>query len=131
MKHFVGRTFSKVPQDGGLNYENAVFVDCLFDGCGSAGAQIEAVFVDCVFRDHDWYWCVGHSAVFVRRTFESSDLRGAFFTSSFIQCRFVRCQTGSDHLGGTTEWEDCQVSDCVLEETVLPLVKSRKEDGWY
>ena len=124
MNHFLKQTYTKKKQKDGPTYEESVCVDCVFESCTAEGAQIDAVFVDCKFCNHDWYWCIGHSPTFIRCTFDACDPRGSFFSASFIECKFIECNTGEDNLGGKTEWENCTATGCYLDKTELPLIQS-------
>lgn len=120
MRHKLRERYSGITQDQNFNYEGLIFVDCTFEKVTSEGAEIDSDFVRCTFDNVDWYWCIGQSCVFIECEFKDCDLRGSFHSTSFIACKFIHCKTGSDALGGTTEWEDCVAIECTFAKTVLP-----------
>ena len=122
MRHVLRQRFTGIKQGDNFSFESTIFVGCEFKDIVSEGAQIDSHFVKCSFDNVDWYWCIGHSPVFIDCDFNSCDLRGSFFSASFIECRFTGCNTGNDNLGGTTEWEDSVATQCTLVRTVLPIV---------
>ncbi len=126
MRHYVESLFSGIAQNDNFDYLSTVFLRCRFENIVSEGAHIDSVFVGCELTNVDWYWCTAFSPTFVDCTFSNCDLRGSFFSGSFISCTFHKCATGDDNLGGSTEWENCAVTNCKLFDTVLPLVTNEE-----
>lgn len=124
-RHRIGKSYSGISQDDKLKYEEAIFVDCIFTECRPEGSQIDALFVNCQFIRIDWYWCVGTDLIFIDCEFIDCDLRASFYYASFVRCKFDHCQTGNDNLGKATKWENCLATDCVLNDTILPIVRTK------
>jgi uncharacterized protein YjbI with pentapeptide repeats len=126
-RHHIGKDFTGVSQNDHFSSYECVFVSCNFRNFTNEGAEIASIFVNCLFDEVDWYWCIGHSPKFINCTFKQCDLRGSFYDASFVCCRFEDCSTGDNELGGMTRWEGSEATECTLIRTKLPLC-ARDED---
>jgi uncharacterized protein YjbI with pentapeptide repeats len=88
-----------------VDFYETVVVDSLFDDYVAEGASLSGgVFVECSFRNADFYWGQFFCATFIRCEFENVDFRGGNMKEAvFVGCRLLRCDFSNDNLGGETD----------------------------
>lgn len=102
--------------DGMASYRECVFNSAALE-CGSFGGA----FVDCHFRDIEWYWGLFSGAVFAGCRFERCIFRGATFQDCrFMECQFAECQFLPDNLE----------TPCSVSRTRLYACRNLESVGW-
>ncbi|MBK9217386.1 MAG: hypothetical protein RJA63_2472 [Pseudomonadota bacterium] len=77
----------------------ATFRECVFNSASLECGTLDGVFVDCHFRDIEWYWGLFNGALFAGCVFERCVFRGTSFQSCrFVECLFADCQFLPDNL---------------------------------
>jgi uncharacterized protein YjbI with pentapeptide repeats len=83
-----------------IKWEDNYFKFCNFEGFSVDGKVIDSDFVNCSFKNVDWYWGEFIQANFISCEFIDCEFRG----SSFPDARFIECTLGNvkftqDNLG--------------------------------
>jgi len=106
-----------------LTFADALWVNCTLCDCALEGADLSgSTFVRCSFTNVDLYWCHATCTSFVECTFTNCDLRGSLNDTLLLRCAFDGCETGTNNLGGKTEWTNIQEIDCKKSNCILPII---------
>lgn len=125
-KYFNDQEFSG--QQSGLFDEDHLYLRCRFIDVTAEGADLsDSVFIECEFRNVDWYGCFGFRARFISCTLKQCDLRANFDEAWFVECAFDACDYGPNSLGGKTEWEHGCALRCTVSGNALPIVNAVHE----
>jgi uncharacterized protein YjbI with pentapeptide repeats len=96
-----------------------VFRYCRFDKLQeNQTGLVDSDFLNCTFKNCDFYWSAVPVVLFYACTFENCTFRGVsfrgctFVSTSFTDCTFTRSNLGGDCSFDETKWFDCSQLGC-------------------
>jgi uncharacterized protein YjbI with pentapeptide repeats len=104
-----------------IEWDENYFKFCDFENISIEGGVIGSDFIDCSFKNVDWYWGLFSGANFVNCLFNDCVFRGsAFPDGKFVECSLVNCRFIQDNL----------TADCDFSRTIAYRCSTNNGEGF-
>lgn len=100
---------------GAIEWDENYFKFCDFEDISIEGGVISSDFIDCSFKNVEWYWGLFSGANFVNCLFNDCVFRGSSFPDSkFVECSLVNCRFIQDNLATDCDFSQASAYRCSI-----------------
>lgn len=104
-----------------IEWDEGYFKFCAFEGLSVEGELVSSDFVDCSFKDINWYWGLFSGSNFIGCQFTECVFAGTGFPKTrFVDCRLVNCKFIQGNLGGGCDLSKTIIYGCSFENCLGP-----------
>ena len=98
-----------------IQWDDRYFKYCEFDGFSQDGGVIDSDFINCSFKNVDWYWGIFTQANFIKCDFTNCDFRGTSFVDArFVECKLDNCRFIRDNLNADCDFSRSVAYGCTV-----------------
>lgn len=99
-----------------IDWDDNYFKFCDFENFSVDGGTVSSDFVDCSFKDVDWYWGLFSCSNFVKCLFTDCVFRGSSFADTrFVECTLTNCQFVKDNLDRDCDFPKTVAYGCSID----------------
>jgi uncharacterized protein YjbI with pentapeptide repeats len=99
-----------------IGWDENYFKFCDFENVSVDGGTVGSDFVDCSFKDVEWYWGLFSGSNFVNCLFRDCVFRGSTFADCrFVACSLTNCRFVKDNLDGDCDFSKTVAYGCLVD----------------